>query len=86
MWHLFPLRIRDGRRREFYDLLRAAGVLAQVNYIPVYWHPYFEDLGFRRGLCPNAEQYYAEELSLPMYADLSESDQDRVIELIRDAL
>jgi UDP-4-amino-4,6-dideoxy-N-acetyl-beta-L-altrosamine transaminase len=86
MWHLFPVRIRDGRRREFYDLLRAAGVLVQVNYIPVYWHPYFEDLGFRRGLCPIAEQYYAEELSLPMYADLTESDQDRVIELIREAL
>jgi dTDP-4-amino-4,6-dideoxygalactose transaminase len=86
MWHLYPLRIKDGRRREFYDLLRAADVLVQVNYVPVYWHPYFEDLGYRRGLCPVAEQYYAEELSLPMYADLTESDQDRVIELIRGAL
>lgn len=86
MWHLFPLRIHGGRRREFYDLLRAAGVLVQVNYIPVYWHPYFADLGYRRGMCPVAEQYYEEELSLPMYADLTESDQDRVIELIRDAL
>lgn len=85
-WHLFPVRVRDGRRRELYDHLRAHGVLVQVNYIPVYWHPYFEDLGFRRGLCPVAEQYYAEELSLPMYADLSESDQDRVIELIREKL
>jgi dTDP-4-amino-4,6-dideoxygalactose transaminase len=86
MWHLYPLRVHDGRRREVYDALRAQGVLAQVNYIPVYWHPYFEDLGYRRGMCPVAERFYAEELSLPMYADLSASDQDRVIDLVRAAL
>lgn len=85
-WHLYSVRVHDGRRRELYDHLRANGVLVQVNYIPVYWHPYFEDLGFRRGLCPVAERYYQEQLSLPMYADLAASDQDRVIELIRDML
>ncbi len=86
MWHLFPLRIRDGRRREVYDALRAQGILVQVNYIPVYWHPAFEDRGYRRGSCPAAERYYDEELSLPMFADLSESDQDRVIEAVREAV
>jgi dTDP-4-amino-4,6-dideoxygalactose transaminase len=82
-WHLYPLRVRDGRRRALYDHLRAHDVLVQVNYIPVYWHPYFEDLGYRRGMCPVAERFYSEELSLPMYADLTESDQDRVIDLVR---
>ena len=86
VWHLFPLRVHDGQRRRLYDTLRASDVLVQVNYIPVYWHPYFEDLGFRRGLCPVAETYYAEELSLPMYADLTDADQDRVIDLVRTAL
>ena len=86
IWHLFPLRVHDGQRRRLYDTLRANDVLVQVNYIPVYWHPYFEDLGFRRGLCPVAEAYYAEELSLPMYADLTDADQDRVIDLVRTAL
>jgi dTDP-4-amino-4,6-dideoxygalactose transaminase len=85
-WHLYPLRIHDGQRRRVYDFLRDNGVLVQVNYIPVYWHPYFEDLGYRRGLCPVAEQYYAEELSLPMYAGLADADQDRVIDLVRQAL
>jgi dTDP-4-amino-4,6-dideoxygalactose transaminase len=85
-WHLFPLRVRDGRRRELYDHLRAHDVLVQVNYIPVYWHPFFEDLGYRRGMCPVAEAFYRDELSLPMYADLSEADQDRVIDLVRGAL
>lgn len=85
-WHLFPLRVHNGRRREVFDHLRANGVLVQVNYIPVYWHPYFEDRGYRRGMCPTAEQYYQEEISLPMYASLTESDQDRVIDLLRAVL
>jgi len=86
MWHLFPVRIHDGRRREVFDFLRAHGVLVQVNYIPAYWHPYFEDLGYKRGMCPVAERYYSEEISLPMFAGLGTSDQDRVIELVRAAL
>jgi len=86
MWHLYPLRILEGRRRQVYDFLREQGVLVQVNYLPAYWHPAFEDLGYRRGICPVAERYYHEELSLPMYADLSPGEQDRVIDLVRQAV
>lgn len=86
MWHLFPIRVHDGRRREVFDRLRADGILVQVNYIPVYWHPYYEDLGYRRGLCPVAERYYSEEISLPMYAHLATADQDRVIDALRTIL
>ncbi len=86
MWHLYPIRVDAGRRRELFDHLRANGVLVQVNYLPVYWHPWFEDRGYRRGMCPVAEQYYREEISLPMYANLSESDQTRVIDLVRSGL
>ena len=86
MWHLFPIRVQDGRRREVFDRLRSQGILVQVNYIPVYWHPYYEDLGYRRGLCPVAEQYYSEEISLPMYAGLATDDQDRVIDAVRSIL
>ncbi len=81
-WHLYPVRIKDGRRREIFDRMRAAGIGVQVNYVPVYWHPLYEDLGYRRGLCPNAEAFYAEELSLPMFADLTDADQERVIETL----
>ncbi|MBB2945172.1 dTDP-4-amino-4,6-dideoxygalactose transaminase [Actinoplanes lutulentus] len=86
MRHLYPVRILDGRRREVFDRLRAAGIGVQVNYIPVYWHPVFEDLGYRRGMCPVAEAFYAEELSLPLFADLSDADQDRVVETLRGIL
>ncbi len=81
-WHLYPVRIKDGRRREVFEKMRASGIGVQVNYIPVYWHPLFEDLGFRRGLCPNAEQFYAEEVSLPMFPGLTDDDHDRVIETL----
>ncbi|NUT42599.1 MAG: aminotransferase class I/II-fold pyridoxal phosphate-dependent enzyme [Thermoactinospora sp.] len=79
-WHLYAVRVLGGRRREVYDRMRAAGIGVQVNYIPVYWHPAFEDLGYRRGMCPRAEAFYAEQLSLPLYADLTDAQQDRVIE------
>jgi dTDP-4-amino-4,6-dideoxygalactose transaminase len=86
MRHLYPVRILDGRRREVYDRLRAAGIGVQVNYIPVYWHPAYRDLGYRRGMCPVAEAFYAEELSLPLFVDLTESDQDRVVEALRQIM
>ncbi len=83
MWHLYPLRVLDGRRRALYEHLRANGIGVQVNYLPVYWHPVFEDLGYKRGMCPNAELFYSEELSLPLFPDLSDEDVDRVIDLVR---
>jgi len=83
MWHLYPLRIRDGRRRQLFEHLRAHDIGVQVNYIPVYWHPVYADLGYRRGMCPVAEDYYQQEISLPLFPDLADSDVDRVIELVR---
>jgi dTDP-4-amino-4,6-dideoxygalactose transaminase len=85
-WHLFPVRVRDGRRREVYDRMRAAGIGVQVNYLPVYWHPAFEELGYRRGMCPRAERFYAQELSLPLFPTLSDDDQDRVIAALREIM
>ncbi|HEY7593248.1 MAG TPA: aminotransferase class V-fold PLP-dependent enzyme [Actinophytocola sp.] len=83
-WHLYPLRVLDGRRRALYEYLRENGIGVQVNYIPAYWHPVFADLGYRRGLCPGAERFYAEELSLPLFPDLTDAAVDRVISLVRD--
>lgn len=83
MWHLYPLRVLGGRRRAMFDHLRGAGIGVQVNYIPVYWHPVFTDLGYQRGMCPNAEAFYAEEISLPLFPTLSDDDVDRVADAIR---
>ena len=83
MWHLYPLRIRDGRRRQLFEHLQANEIGVQVNYVPVYWHPVYADLGYQRGMCPVAEDYYAQEISLPLFPDLTDADVDRVIDLIR---
>jgi dTDP-4-amino-4,6-dideoxygalactose transaminase len=83
MWHLYPLRIRDGRRRALFEHLRANGIGVQVNYLPVYRHPVYADLGYQRGMCPVAEEYYSQEISLPLFADLTDADVDAVIGLIR---
>jgi dTDP-4-amino-4,6-dideoxygalactose transaminase len=85
-WHLYPVRILDGRRREVYERMRAAGIGVQVNYIPVYWHPVYEDLGYQRGLCPRAEAFYEEELSLPLFPDMTDADVERVAETLQQAL
>lgn len=85
-WHLFPIRILEGRRREIFDGLRKAGIHPQVHYLPVHLHPLFADLGYKEGMCPVAEQAYKELLSIPLYPGLSELDQDRVIDALRRLL
>ena len=77
--HLYPVRVPASRRRAVFDALRAAEILVNLHYIPVYRHPWYKDRGFDQDAWPEAERYYAEAISLPMYPTLSEADQDRVI-------
>lgn len=85
-WHLYPLRVPADRRRSIFEQLRARGIGVQVNYIPAYWHPVFEDLGYKRGMCPNAELYYSQEISLPLFPALSDSQVSEVIESVLDVV
>jgi UDP-4-amino-4,6-dideoxy-N-acetyl-beta-L-altrosamine transaminase len=81
-YHLFV--IRHPERRRLYDALREEGILVQVHYLPVYWHPYYMDrFGFQEGLCPEAERYYETCLSLPCFPTLTEGDQQRVIDAVK---
>lgn len=85
-WHLFPVRILDGRRRQVFDALHDRGIGVQVHYLPVHLHPLFEDWSYHEGMCPVAEQAYKELLSLPLFPDLTELQQDRVITELRSML
>ncbi|MCT1867127.1 UDP-4-amino-4,6-dideoxy-N-acetyl-beta-L-altrosamine transaminase [Dermabacter sp. p3-SID358] len=85
-WHLYPLRVPAKRRRAIFESLREQGIGVQVNYIPAYWHPVFEDLGYKRGMCPVAEDFYRREISLPMFPGLTDGDVERVIEAFRKAV
>jgi dTDP-4-amino-4,6-dideoxygalactose transaminase len=58
-------------QREVFTELHAAGIGVNLHYIPVYRQPYYEQLGFKAGHCPESEKYYAEVLSLPMYPMLT---------------
>ena len=85
--HLYILRINPERlkcdRRQFFDALHGENIYSQVHYLPVYWHSYYEKLGYTKGLCPNAEKYYEEVLSLPLYYSLTEEDVESVIEAVK---
>lgn len=84
-WHLFVVTCDDvSKRLDLFNYLRSNDVGVQVHYIPVYKQPYFRDLGFKPGLCPVAESYYSGCISLPMYHALTQNDQSRVIDLLRN--
>jgi dTDP-4-amino-4,6-dideoxygalactose transaminase len=80
MWHLFPIFVEN--RNEILNNLRDQGILGQVNYVPAYFHPVFVNLGYQRGICPNSEVFYSQEISLPMHTSLDES----TVQIICDAL
>jgi UDP-4-amino-4,6-dideoxy-N-acetyl-beta-L-altrosamine transaminase len=84
--HLYIIRVDAGRRRAVFDALRANDIGANVHYIPVHTQPYYRGLGHTTGTYPEAERYYAEAISLPMYATLRDDQQDRVVDVLREAL
>lgn len=81
--HLYILRIKPEcltiDRRGFFDALAAENICCNVHYIPVYWHPHYQRLGYKKGLCPNAEKLYEEMMSLPLYYSMSDQDVEDVI-------
>lgn len=87
--HLYIVRVRSAAANphaKVFEALRASGVGANLHYIPVYRQPYYEGLGFRKGYCVEAEKYYAEAITLPLYAALTESQQDHVVRAVQMAL
>ena len=89
-FHLYAIRVAGSgatpARATVFARLRAAGVGVNVHYIPVHTQPFYRALGFAVGDYPQAERYYAEAISLPMYPTLSEQKQDVVVAALRQAL
>jgi UDP-4-amino-4,6-dideoxy-N-acetyl-beta-L-altrosamine transaminase len=88
--HLYPVRINFEEagisRAKFMLDLRKNGIITQVHYIPVNIHPFYQSLGFKQEDYPNANNYYAEALSIPLYVDLLETDQLYIINQILELL
>jgi UDP-4-amino-4,6-dideoxy-N-acetyl-beta-L-altrosamine transaminase len=89
-YHLYVIRLNlaeiNKTQRQVYDTLRVGKILVNLHYIPVYRQPYYEQMGFNVGYCPQAEQYYSEAISIPMYSDLTETQQDRVVAVLCEAI
>ena len=84
--HLYILRVNPEHltinRAEFVAAMAKENIICNVHYIPVYYFPYYEKLGYQRGLCPNAEAYYDECFTIPLYYAMSDSDVDDVIRAV----
>ncbi len=85
-YHLYVLRLNLKKlncdRKQFFDAMSAENVQPQVHYIPVYWLKYYENLGYKKGLCPEAEKIYEEILSIPIYPLMTDEDVYDVIKAI----
>ena len=88
-WHLYVIRLNlkeVGRsHREVFEAMRAAGIGVNLHYIPVYRQPNYARLGASSGECPEAERYYTEAITLPLYPGLDATQQDRVVKALRES-
>ena len=88
--HLYVIRLKQGKvkktHRLVFEELREHGIGVNLHYIPVHTQPYFKRMGFKAGDFVQAERYYSEAISLPMFQTLSESQQDHVVNVLRKVL
>ena len=85
--HLYILRIKPEmltiNRREFFDALAAENIMCNVHYIPTYYFPHYQRLGYEKGICPKAEKLYDEMMSLPLYYGMTDQDAEDVITAVK---
>lgn len=85
--HLYIIRLNLEKltctRREFFDAMCAENIRCQIHYVPVYWFPYYQNLGYKKGLCPNAEEVYKGIMSIPLFPKMTDQDVDDVICAVR---
>jgi UDP-4-amino-4,6-dideoxy-N-acetyl-beta-L-altrosamine transaminase len=89
-WHLYIIRLKldeiNKTHREVFDELRKANIGVNLHYIPVHLQPYYQNLGFNDGDFAESESYYRSSLSIPLYYDLSEQDQDYIVNILKNIL
>ena len=88
--HLYIIQLQLDKlnctRREAFDALAAEGVQCQIHYVPVYWFPYYQSLGYKKGLCPNAEEVYKGFLTIPLYPKMTDEEVEDVILAIKKVI
>ncbi|WP_339193559.1 UDP-4-amino-4,6-dideoxy-N-acetyl-beta-L-altrosamine transaminase [Aeribacillus sp. FSL W8-0870] len=86
-WHLYIIRLKldklTASRREIFEALQQQNIGVNVHYIPVHLQPYYQQLGYKKGICPNAEKLYEEMITLPLFPAMSEKDVHDVIKAVK---
>lgn len=89
-YHLYVVRLQldhiQGSHRQVFEALRSKGIMANLHYIPVHMQPYYQNMGFQSGDFPVAEQYYCEAISIPMHVNLTNLEQNFVVNALREAV
>ena len=89
-WHIYVVRMAFDQisktKQQIFEEMKEQGVVLNLHYIPVHRQPYYEKLGFRQGDFPQSEKYYDEAFTLPLYYDLTNDEQDRIVESLRKIL
>lgn len=83
-WHLYIIQVKNCTRKEVFEKLREYGIAVNVHYIPVYMHPYYQNIGYADVHCKNAEEIYSHIISLPLYPSLTDEEQEYVIEKVKE--
>jgi dTDP-4-amino-4,6-dideoxygalactose transaminase len=89
-YHLYIIRLKldqiNKTHPQIHDELCDLGVLVNLHYIPVYRQPFYEQMGFQKGYCPESEAYHQEALSIPMYPTLTDIEQQMVIKTLKKVI
>ncbi|QGH35223.1 UDP-4-amino-4,6-dideoxy-N-acetyl-beta-L-altrosamine transaminase [Gracilibacillus salitolerans] len=89
-WHLYVIRLQlnklKANRTEIFQALQKENIGVNVHYIPVYYHPYYQQLGYQKGLCPHAETLYQAIITLPLFPKMRETDVEDVITAVKKVL
>lgn len=89
-WHIYVIRLKlknlKVNRKEIFEALQAENIGVNVHYIPVYYQPYYQKLGYKKGLCPNAEKLYEEIITLPLFPKMKDQDIEDVIKAVTKVL
>ena len=89
-WHLYSIQLDKNvikkTRKEVFEEMRGLYIGVHVHYIPVYWHPYYQELGYKKGICSTAEYWYEQALTLPIFPGMKDKDVMEVVEALKMTL
>jgi UDP-4-amino-4,6-dideoxy-N-acetyl-beta-L-altrosamine transaminase len=89
-YHLYVIRLQLNRikatHRQVFEAMRAHDIMVNLHYIPVHTQPYYQQMGFKQGDFPDAEQYYREAISIPMHVNLTDTEQMYVVNVLRETM